>query len=143
MSKIDDVFKETRIEYGLQKPNWSGLVYGVCLTPGCGHYRKIGYYAGGFCKLCSVRHPDDKKLYALTIIDSRGTVGPNPNIRWLIIRKVKDLSEKLTPTERRMFYMTPEQRAKYMDRVDYQEPQEVDPDFIVEREEDDPEDDLE
>jgi len=146
LSLIDEAFKETRYEYGLkQKPNWSGTVYGACKTPGCGNYRKVRYYEGGFCKLCSVRHPEDRKLYVLSGVNIRGTVVdiPNPKIRWSIKRWVLDMSDKLSAEERRMFYMTPEQRTKMMDRVDYQEPKEVDPDFIVEREEDEPEDDLE
>ena len=143
MSTIDDAFKETRYEYGLQqKPNWSGTVYGACKTPGCGNYRKVGYYEGGFCKMCSFRHPDDGKIPVLSSINIRGTTVsiPNPKIRWSIKRWVLDLSETLSEEERRMFYMTPEQRAKMMDRVDYQEPQEEEPDFNLEKEEDEPED---
>ena len=143
MSIIDDAFKEIRYEYGLkQKPNWSGTVYGCCQTPGCGNYRKIGYYVGGFCKQCSVRHPDERKIPVLSGVNIRGTVVnmPNPKIRWNIKRWVLDLSDKLSSEERRMFYMTPEQQARMMDRVDYKEPQEEDPDFILEREEEEPDD---
>lgn len=143
MASIDDAFREIRYEYGLkQKPNWSGTVYGACITPECGNYHKVGYYDGGFCKMCSIRHPDDVKLPVLSGVTIRGTVVtmPNPKIRWGIKRWVRDLSSKLSQEERRMFYMTPEQRAKYMDRVDYREPQEEVPDFNLEREEDDPED---
>ncbi len=139
MSKIDEAFRETREGFGLQKPNWSGLVYGCCQTHGCGNYHKVGYYEGGFCKLCSVRHPDDRKMYVLAIVDSRGTTGPNPKIRWSRRNMVLDMSDKLSDRERRIFYMTPEQRAKMMDRVDYREPQEEEPDFNMEREKDEPE----
>ena len=51
------------------------------------------------------------------------------------------MSDKLSERERRIFYMTPEERARVTDRVDYQEPQEKDPDFNIDREEDEPEDD--
>ena len=49
------------------------------------------------------------------------------------------MSDRLSQEERRIFYMTPEQRARAMDRVDYQEPkdeEEPDPDFIKEELED-------
>jgi len=142
MSTIDNAFKETRYEYGIkQKPNWSGTVYGCCQTPNCGNYHKVGYYEGGFCKICSSRHPDDRKLPVLSSINIRGTIinMPNPQIRWNIKRWVLDMSDKLSTEEKRIFYMTPEQRAKMMDRIDYREPQEEDPDFNMEREKDEPE----
>ena len=50
------------------------------------------------------------------------------------------MSDKLSAAERRIFYMTPEQRAKMMDRVDYSEPEEIDKDLIVEPEKEEPED---
>ena len=138
MSIIDDAFTETRYEYGLkQKPNWSGTVYGACKTRGCANYRKIGYYEGGFCKKCSVRYPEDAKKPVLSSVEIRGfrVSIPNPDIRWTIKRWVIDLSEKLTEEERRMFYMTPEQLARRLDRVDYTEPAEEEPDFNLERKE--------
>ena len=124
MSSFDDVFRELRIEHGLKhKPNWSGTVYGVCRTKGCPNYRKIGYYEGGFCKKCSTRHPDDTRLPVLSGINLRGTMVsiPNPKIRWITKRWVIDLSEKLSPEEKRIFYMTPEERQRTMDRIDYKE----------------------
>ncbi|MBU2527655.1 MAG: hypothetical protein KKC03_13750, partial [Bacteroidetes bacterium] len=101
------------------------------MFPGCGNYHKAGYYEGGFCKQCSVRHRDDTKLPVLSGITIRGFVVslPNPRIRWNIKRWVRDMSDKLSAAERRIFYMTPEQRAKMMDRVDYSEPEEIDKDL--------------
>ena len=117
MSDIEEAFNDTRLEYGLkQHPNWSGTVYGACMTKGCGNYRKIGSYLGGFCKLCSKRHPDDKKL---PIISAPNT--PNPKIRWITKRWVKDISGLLSPAERKAFYLTPEQKIRQEDRVDYKE----------------------
>lgn len=130
MSTIERAFAETRIEHGLkQKPNWSGTVYGACMTKGCGNYRKIDHYAGGFCKVCSTRYPDDKKLPVLsgiTVGSGFNTSIPNPKIRWTIKRWVLDLSDRLSPEEQRQFYMTPEERARRGDRVDYSEPEEED-----------------
>lgn len=129
MSSIDRVFAEARIEHGLkQKPNWSGTVYGVCMTKGCGNYKKIGYYEGGFCKICSTRYPDDLHLPVLTSIEKSGyrTTIPNPEIRWTQKRWVFDLSNKLTAKERKEFYTTPEQRARELDIVDYKEEEEED-----------------
>jgi len=129
MSEITRAFQETRIEHGLkQHPNWSGTVYGACMTKGCGNYKKIGYYEGGFCKVCSTRYPDDKPLPVLTSIELGGfTVSiPNPEIRWTVKRWVTDLSDKLSPEEQRQFYMTPEERARRGDRIDYSEPEEED-----------------
>ena len=111
-----------RIEHGLkQKPNWSGTVYGMCITPRCGNHRMVGYYEGGFCKVCSIRHPADAKLPVLTRISTRGTKVdiPNPAIRWSVKRWVQDLSERLSAEAQRRFYMTPEQQARMEDRIDY------------------------
>lgn len=121
MSAIDDVFSQSRIEFGLQqKPNWSGTVYGVCMTKGCANYRKIGYYEGGFCKKCSLRHPDDLRKHVLaSTVDSSGmsTQIPNPRVRWIRKIYVKDLSNKLSGSEREEFYMTPEERQRRFDRT--------------------------
>ena len=124
MSTIDRVFEETRYEYGFkQKPNWNGTVYGACVTQGCGNYQKVGYYEGGFCKLCSQRDPNDRKLPVLSSITIQGIAVsiPNPKIRWYIKKWVIDLSDHLSEAERKMFYMTPEQMIKRMDRVDYKD----------------------
>ena len=138
MSAIDDVFAQSRIEFGLkQKPNWNGTVYGVCMTKMCPNYRKIGYYEGGFCKKCSNRHPEDAKKYVLSgITDTIGytTQIPNPRIRWINKRYVKDLSHMLSGSERDEFYMTPEQLAKRYDRADVRLKQESWDDDIVEPE---------
>lgn len=129
MSDITRAFQETRIEHGLkQHPNWSGTVYGACMSKGCGNYKKIGYYEGGFCKICSTRHQDDKKLPVLsgiTVGSGFNTSIPNPKIRWIIKRWVTDLSDRLSPIERRQFYATPEQITRQTDRVDYKEPEEA------------------
>ena len=121
---FNDAFKEIRIEHGLkQKPNTLGTVYGVCQTRGCGNSRKVGYYTGGFCKLCSTRYPEDRKKPVIQgIINKGGVINiPNPEIRWTIKRWVKDLSEKLTPLERMAFYGSPENWDKTLDRLYHRE----------------------
>ena len=121
MSVIDDVFDQSRIDFGLkQKPNWNGTVYGVCMTKNCPNYKHIGYYEGGFCKKCSTRHYDDVKLPVLSgVVDSSGlmTQIPNPRIRWRSKIFVKDVSHMLSGSEREEFYMTPEERQKKLDRI--------------------------
>lgn len=123
MSAIDDAFAQSRIDFGLkQKPNWNGTVYGVCMTKGCGNYRRIGYYEGGFCKKCSIRHPEDTSIPVLGGQDGNmgyHTTIPNPRIRWLKKMYVKDISHRLSGSERREFYMTPEQMQNAKDRIDY------------------------
>ena len=116
MSAIDDAFDQSRIDAGLQqKPNWNGVVYGVCRTPGCSQNGNVGYYEGGFCKKCSVRHKDDAKLYT-----------SDYKVRWMNKMFVKDLSHSLSGSERAEFYMTPEQLIRLQDRVDYEPPEDDD-----------------
>lgn len=134
MSKIDDAFAQSRIDFGLkQKPNWNGTVYGSCQTKGCGNHRKVGRYEGGFCKKCSVRHPDDQKKFVLA--SNTGSAGmaldiPNPEIRWRNKAFVKDLSHKLSGSEREDFYMTPEALTKKYDSVGYSERFNFDEDVV-------------
>ena len=116
MSIIDDAFSIERVASDLpidHHPNWNGDVYGVCKTKGCPQNGKVGYYAGGFCKKCSTRHPEDRKRYT-----------SDYEVRWLLGQKrfVKDLSHNLSGSERRMFYMTPEELIQLQDVVDYEEP---------------------
>ena len=129
MSNIDDAFSQSRIDFGLkQKPNWNGTVYGACQTKRCGNGRKVGYFTGGFCKICSIRHPDDVKIAALSTGGGEGKdshVIPNPRIRWVRKMFVKDLSHGLSGSERQDFYMTPEQRDRKQDSVNYKEKEEV------------------
>jgi hypothetical protein len=92
------------------------------MTKNCPNGGHIGYYEGGFCKKCSARLPADARLYVLAgVTDSAGytTQIPNPRIRWSKKMFVKDLSHRLSGSERVEFYMTPEQRQKYLDRMDY------------------------
>ena len=134
MSKIDDAFDQSRIDFGLQQqPNWNGTVYGACQTQGCGNRGKVGRYEGGFCKLCSTRHPDDRKKYVLA--SNSGSQGmainiPNPEIRWNPKIFVKDLSHSLSGSEREDFYMTPEALAKKYDRSDYEDRFDPDEDIV-------------
>jgi len=115
---VDDAFSEQRIESGLkQHPNWSGTVYGICETQGCGNRGKIGYYQGGFCKLCSHRHREDQKLPVLNS-DRNDVTIPNPNIRWSYKCYVKDMSDTLSANEKARFYETPEKKAARLDRVE-------------------------
>jgi len=110
---ITDAFERSRVEFGIkQKPNWAGTVYGACMNKGCGNYKHIGYYTGGFCKLCSRRYPEDEKKPVISAPDT-----PNPSIKWVSKMWVKDMSHTLKPSERREFYMTPEERARALDRV--------------------------
>jgi len=110
---IGDAFERSRVEFGLkQKPNWSGTVYGCCMTAGCGNSHKIGHYVGGFCKLCSRRYPEDDNKPIISAPDT-----PNPAIRWVSKMFVKDMSHVLKPAERREFYRTPEEAIKAMDVV--------------------------
>jgi len=143
MSNIDDAFKETRIEHGLkQKPNWAGTVYGACQTRYCPNYHKIGYYTGGFCKKCSTRRPEDTTIPVLGSV-MRGETIPiaNPRITWTNIVYVLDMSDKLSEEERKIFYMTPEEREKAMDRLDYREKIEKEPWEDEEEKKEDDEDD--
>jgi hypothetical protein len=125
MSAIDDIFSQSRIDFGLkQKPNWNGTVYGSCQTKGCGNRGRVGFYEGGFCKRCSIRHPDDAKLPVLS--GNEGSSGvktaiPNPSIRWTQKAFVKDFSHNLSGSERADFYMTPEQLARKYDKVDFED----------------------
>ena len=103
---IERIFSEEQIDFKLkQKPNWEGLVYGCCETPGCPNYHKVGYYFGGFCKMCST---------------STGKF-PTTSIRceWIHKSWVRDLSHLMKPAERREFYMTREQLERIQDRVGY------------------------
>ena len=121
MSGIDDIFDQSRIDFKLsQKPNWNGTVYGVCRTMGCVQYGRVGYYEGGLCKKCSVRHKDDLKRYT-----------SDYQVRWIESKKmyVKDLSHNLSGSERREFYMTPEERIQLQDTVDYEPPKDDDEDW--------------
>ena len=130
MSSIGDAFAQSRIDFGLkQKPNWNGTVYGACQTRMCGNEHKVGYYEGGFCKLCSVRHPDDRRKAVLAGSTTSGgfrTVIPNLEIRWTAKAFVKDLVHTLSGSERQEFYMTPEQLSRRQDRVAYKEVEEDD-----------------
>ena len=121
MSRIEDAFDQERSDSDLkleQQPNWNGTVYGVCRTKGCTQYGTVGEYAGGFCKKCSVRHKDDLKRYT-----------SDYEVRWQKKMYVKDLSHNLSGSERREFYMTPEQLIRLQDRVDYEPPKDDDEDW--------------
>ena len=124
MSNIDNAFKETRIEHGLeQKPNSIGTVYGVCLTHLCPNSHKVGYYTGGFCKKCSTRHIDDMKKYVLKGLDIKGhiIVIPSDEIRWITKQWVHDLSDRLSEAERKAFYGDPVEFDQAMARLDHRE----------------------
>jgi len=124
MSSIDNAFKEIRIEHGFeQKPNSIGTVYGVCLTHLCPNHGKVGYYTGGFCKKCSTRHIDDMKKYVLKGLDIKGhiIVIPSDEIRWITKVWVHDLSDRLSPEERKAFYGDPVEFDQAMARLDHRE----------------------
>lgn len=111
MSSIEDAFRQSRIQFGLkQKPNWQGAVWGVCTNKGCGNYKKIGEYLGGFCKVCSVRHREDHNLAVISTIKTRLMKQniPNPRIRWIKKMWVKDMSHTMTPQQRKKFYEIPD-----------------------------------
>lgn len=120
--ELDRVFYEERIVAGIrQKPNWAGVVWGKCQTKGCGNHNKIGEYIGGFCKRCSTRVSEDQNIPIISSIKTSGGRIPiaNPQIRWIEKKYVKDMSHALKGKARAEFYMTPEQRQKREDRVDY------------------------
>ena len=124
MSTIDDAFDQGRAASDLKlghHPNWNNDVYGVCRTRGCPQEGRIGIYAGGFCKICSPRHKEDLKRYTSDF-----------RVRWLEDKKsyVQDLSHNLKGSERREFYMTPEERTQLLDVVDYEEPEDDDEDWF-------------
>jgi len=124
MSNIDNAFKEIRIEHGLeQKPNSIGTVYGVCLTHLCPNHGKIGYYTGGFCKKCSTRHIDDMKKYVLKGLDIKGHIItiPSDEIRWITKKWVHDLSDRLSPEERKAFYGDPVEFDQALERLEHRE----------------------
>ena len=126
---FNNAFKEIRIEHGLkQKPNTLGTVYGVCETLRCPNGKKVGYYTGGFCKICSTRYEEDEKKPVIQGIIIKGGVMniPNPEIRWVTKRWVKDLSDKLTDAERRAFYGSPEDWDKTLERLYHREQLEQD-----------------
>ena len=130
MSTIDDAFDMEGVASDLpidQYPNWNGEVYGICRTRGCPQEGRIGFYAGGFCKICSPRHRDDLKRYTSDI-----------EVRWLEDKKryVQDLSQNLSGSERRRFYMTPEELIQLQDTVDYEEPYDLDEDAFAPTDED-------
>ena len=121
---IDNIFTRSRTEFGFrQKPNWAGVVYGICMNPKCNkNYRRSGFYIGGFCKACSIRDPNDYDKDPISTVNMQGVLTniPNPRIRWLQKSWVKDISERLTAEQKREFYMTPEEKRKYEDTIDYE-----------------------
>ena len=111
---LDRAFQESQILFGLkQKPNWAGAVWGACQTRGCGNYKKVGEYDGGFCKQCSIRHREDHKKPVLSTIKKGGIriEVPNPEIRWTHKLWVKDMSDTMNPIQRAEFYRPPKQEG--------------------------------
>ena len=109
MSGIDDAFTRAARAAGIeQHPNWAGMVYGVCQTDGCPN-KTVGYIAGGFCKVCSIRHKDDGVLPVISTVKRDGIEidSPNPRIRWRRFRWVKDMSYTMTPKQKKDFYDKP------------------------------------
>ena len=110
MTALEDAFTRAAPEAGIeQHPNWAGAVWGSCQTEGCANYHVIGEYIRGFCKKCSTRDKESRKLSAISR-EMRNKVEidvPNPRIEWGQLRWVKDMSHTLSPAARKDFYDMP------------------------------------